>query len=586
MVDIANFRFRDPGQAFDEGYGRVNALRTDRARMVAGNALTGGNYGAAAGALYGAGDLAAGARVQGMGEERQAAAAKAQKDREDEIMTFTGEMAGRLSTILDESQDDPNAAVGAFDTFFAPRLQQLGESPEEIAQAREQLAGNARQTVLALGAGAAKQKGLEIRAVGDEVFALDPMTGQVVARYRGSRTVNIPEGGALYEIPGQYGQGAPQAPPAMSGAPMPQPTPQGAPDALFEGMVQQESGGRAGVLGPPTPYGRAEGRTQMLPATAEEMARKIGLPWRPDLMRGDTPAAADYQNRLGRAYLDEGLEKYGGDPEKALMYYHGGPDESLWGPKTRAYAQSILSKVGPQLQGGAGQDQLAGGGEGDGPRLLVSRPKAVDPMKALQEKKLRNDIAEQEQKLSSPGGNSTESERTAGFLASRLADSLKNLTAISGRSPEAGKPNLMESAAERIPYTDGAAANLVRSADRQQVIANQLDILDAALTLGTGAAYTREQLENYRSTYFPQLLDKPDTVTSKRQKLISLLTAAKIKAGRAAPPELDAALEAAKRQFGVSGSQPVTAPKVGEIRKGYRYKGGNPANPQSWEKAQ
>src|SRR5690606_2896948 len=101
MVDIASFRFNDPGRAFDDGYGRVNALRTDRARLTAGNALTGGDYGGAANALYGAGELEVGSRVQGMGETRQAAAAKATKDREKEVLDFTGEMAGRLSTILD-----------------------------------------------------------------------------------------------------------------------------------------------------------------------------------------------------------------------------------------------------------------------------------------------------------------------------------------------------------------------------------------------------------------------------------------------------------------------------------------------------
>lgn len=113
-------------------------------------------------------------------------------------------------------------------------------------------------------------------------------------------------------------------------------------DDLFERLIIQESGGRPGITGPQTPYGRAQGMTQMLPATAEAMAKKLGLPWRPEMMTATSPEAAQYQRTLGRAYFDEGLEKYGGDPEKALMYYHGGPDEGLWGPKTRSYAQAIL----------------------------------------------------------------------------------------------------------------------------------------------------------------------------------------------------------------------------------------------------
>jgi hypothetical protein len=62
-----------------------------------------------------------------------------------------------------------------------------------------------------------------------------------------------------------------------------------------------------------------------------------------------------------------------------------------------------------------------------------------------------------------------------------------------------------------------------------------LEILDAALTLGTGAAYTREQLENYRRSYFPQLGDKQGTVKDKQQRLKSLIDSAMIKSGRAAP---------------------------------------------------
>lgn len=133
---------------------------------------------------------------------------------------------------------------------------------------------------------------------------------------------------------------------AVPGALAPPPTHLASPDSLFNALVQQESGGRAGVIGPQTPYGRAQGRTQMLPATAQEMAQKLGVPWQPEMMTGTSPEAAAYQDRLGRAYLEEGLSKYGGDERKALMYYHGGPNERLWGPKTRAYADQVTKRAG------------------------------------------------------------------------------------------------------------------------------------------------------------------------------------------------------------------------------------------------
>lgn len=117
-------------------------------------------------------------------------------------------------------------------------------------------------------------------------------------------------------------------------------------DAVFNSLIQQESGGRAGAIGPQTRWGRALGMTQMLPGTAREMAQKLGLPYREDLLRGKSQQAADYQRQLGRAYFEQGLRVHGGDVRKALMYYHGGPDQKQWGRRTRAYAASVLRRVG------------------------------------------------------------------------------------------------------------------------------------------------------------------------------------------------------------------------------------------------
>jgi len=87
--------------------------------------------------------------------------------------------------------------------------------------------------------------------------------------------------------------------------------------------------------------------TQMLPATAKGVAGKLGLPWRPDLLSGTSPIAAEYQRTLGQGYFQEGLQKTGNLPD-ALRYYHGGPNRSLWGPKTQAYANNVLSRLGGQ----------------------------------------------------------------------------------------------------------------------------------------------------------------------------------------------------------------------------------------------
>ena len=122
--------------------------------------------------------------------------------------------------------------------------------------------------------------------------------------------------------------------------------------SLFDALIQTESSGNPAAVGPMTQYGRALGSTQMLPDTAREMAGKLGLPWRPDLMTAPTQEGAAYQRQLGEAYLQEGFEKTG-NTRDALRYYHGGPDRAKWGPKTNAYADKVMGLAGdaqPMMQ--------------------------------------------------------------------------------------------------------------------------------------------------------------------------------------------------------------------------------------------
>jgi len=159
--------------------------------------------------------------------------------------------------------------------------------------------------------------------------ATNPQTGERVV-LRGGQWVPLGGGQAM---PRQQRQAAPR----YSG-PMPSSA-----DEIFGSLVAQESGGRAGVRGPMTQYGQALGRTQVLPSTARGIAQNLGIAYREDLLTGTTPEAAAYQDQLGRAYLEEGFQKTG-NARDALMYYHGGPDRSLWGPKTQRYADEVLGR--------------------------------------------------------------------------------------------------------------------------------------------------------------------------------------------------------------------------------------------------
>lgn len=116
-------------------------------------------------------------------------------------------------------------------------------------------------------------------------------------------------------------------------------------DQVFQALLMQESGNQAGAVGPDTPWGNAYGAAQVLDSTARGVAKKLGIAWQPELMRGKSREAYAYQVKIGRGYFDEGLEKHGGDVRKALMYFHGGPNQRMWGPKTRKYVDQVMARV-------------------------------------------------------------------------------------------------------------------------------------------------------------------------------------------------------------------------------------------------
>ncbi|HTH10112.1 MAG TPA: hypothetical protein VMA55_11130, partial [Acidovorax sp.] len=137
---------------------------------------------------------------------------------------------------------------------------------------------------------------------------------------------------------------------------------------------------------------------------------------------------------------------------------------------------------------------------------------------------------------SSKGGNASEGERKAATLLRRMEGSLSQLQGALRDDPSAAKPGFWAEAARNAPLGGGdTAANMLTPEARQRVEAAQLDILDAALTLGTGAAYTKEQLQGYRRSFFPQMFDGPTQVKEKQDRLNNVLEAARIAAGRAAP---------------------------------------------------
>jgi len=157
-------------------------------------------------------------------------------------------------------------------------------------------------------------------------------------------------------------------------------------------------------------------------------------------------------------------------------------------------------------------------------------------------------------------------ERKAGFMSTILDRNLLQMQTALGIDPTAVKPNVPASIVEAITGPNLLSRNM-KPAQRQIVEDSQLDVLDAALTLRTGAAYTPVQLNAMRDTYFPVLGDKPSVVQAKKQRLESLLEGAYIAAGRAVPPRVSAPLPpappTAREQLNIPkvNAPAITAPK-------------------------
>ena len=129
----------------------------------------------------------------------------------------------------------------------------------------------------------------------------------------------------------------------------------------------------------------------------------------------------------------------------------------------------------------------------------------------------------------------SEDERKAAGYALRIQQGLDTISGITKETPSAAKQGPIQYGVGKVPLVGNMASNVITPEARQRVEAAQLDMLDAALTLNTGAAYTKEQLQGLSKSYFPQIGDGAETIKEKKKRLDDLIQTARIRAGRALP---------------------------------------------------
>lgn len=113
-------------------------------------------------------------------------------------------------------------------------------------------------------------------------------------------------------------------------------------EGLRPHVISQESSGSYIAVNKET---GALGRYQVMPETGKVLAKRLGLEWRPDAMRHDTPEDKAYQDKIGDAAIQDAIDHGNGDPRTVFSYYYSGSaDPKKWGPKTRKYADEMLAR--------------------------------------------------------------------------------------------------------------------------------------------------------------------------------------------------------------------------------------------------
>lgn len=124
----------------------------------------------------------------------------------------------------------------------------------------------------------------------------------------------------------------------------------------------------------------------------------------------------------------------------------------------------------------------------------------------------------------------TEAQSKTLTLLTRIAggaNDIKNTLAI---NPEAQQAGILETLSRDV-LGEGVITRNLSGEDRRIVTDAQGNMLDALLTMGTGAAYNEEQKVANRISYFPQYGDSEREIAIKNQRMNQAIEAARIQAG-------------------------------------------------------
>lgn len=124
----------------------------------------------------------------------------------------------------------------------------------------------------------------------------------------------------------------------------------------------------------------------------------------------------------------------------------------------------------------------------------------------------------------------TEAQSKTFQLLTRIAGGANDIKNTLASNPEAQQAGILETLSRDV-LGEGIITRSLSGEDRRIVTDAQGNMLDALLTLGTGAAYNEEQKIANRTSYFPQYGDSEREIAIKNERMKQAIEAARIAAG-------------------------------------------------------
>jgi hypothetical protein len=211
-----------------------------------------------------------------------------------------------------------------------------------------------------------------------------------------------------------------------------------------------------------------------------------------------------------------------------------------------------FAKYAPSAPSGGGAFVAAPGAVEEAQRRADQEARQRDAELRAAAAAEREAIKFAQEQAQGPGGKATESQQKTLTLLTRIAGGAKDIQDTLTAEPEAQKAGIFETLSRDV-LGEGVITRSIAGPERRIVTDAQSNMLDALLTMGTGAAYNEEQKIANRISYFPQYGDSPREIAIKNQRLNQAIEAARIAAG----PLADKFDESIKPLFGTA--TPATA---------------------------